>query len=279
LALRRGGARRIADSPRNVPTSERDLWRIFYRVTALRVDITLPRPVARASHRDTIGVQVQRPTRLILASASPRRHELVARLGLPFDIVEPRGVDEGAAQGAANEVARTLASWKAEEVLEEVGTGSDGTADPYVLGADTVVAVGEGRTEEILGKPRDADHARRMLRILSGRTHAVWTGVALARPGFPPRVEAERTRVTFHDLSDESIEAYVTSGEPMGKAGAYAIQGLGSALVREFEGCYYNIVGLPLLRVARLLRALRPDATCDCERHPMQRGRPGCGER
>ena len=223
--------------------------------------------------------------RLILASASPRRHELFERLGVPFEIIEPQGVDESAARGSAPEIARFLALKKAEHVVQGLlGRPSPGAAPGWVvLGADTVVAFGEGARETALGKPRDQEDARRMLRLLSGRTHQVWTGIAVAQPGIPTLVGEERSDVTFRHLPEDLIEEYLRSAEPMGKAGAYAIQGRGEALVESFMGCFYNIVGLPLVLVARLLgdRVLGDwyvVPKCDCGRHRLQRGRPGCGQ-
>ncbi len=123
-----------------------------------------------------------------------------------------------------------------------------------VLGADTVVAI----DEELLGKPSDRGDAARMLRRLSGRTHRVITGICLVRP--PDRVEAtdqETTLVTFRALDEEEIGSYIESGEPLDKAGAYAIQGLASKFVMRIEGCYFNVVGLPVPLVARHLKDLR----------------------
>ena len=117
-----------------------------------------------------------------------------------------------------------------------------------VLGADTVVVV----DEHLLEKPRDADDATRMLKLLAGRSHQVITGVCLLAPGFD-RTEAEITTVTFGPMTDEEIAAYVRSGEPMDKAGAYGIQGMASRWVTGVEGCYFNVVGLPVARVYRLL--------------------------
>ena len=123
-----------------------------------------------------------------------------------------------------------------------------------VLGADTIVVIG-GKIKA-LGKPRNRRDARRMLRLLSGRTHQVSTAVCLAGPGFED-ARAETTRVTMRKLSEQQIRDYVASGEPMDKAGAYAIQGLASRFVSRIEGCYFNVVGLPVPLVYRMLRAHR----------------------
>ena len=183
--------------------------------------------------------------RLVLASASPRRRELLAALGLSFD-VRPTDLDERPLPGeepAAH--VRRLAREKA------AAAARDGE---LVLAADTVVAV-DG---EILGKPRDAGEARRMLERLSGRTHEVHSGVALRLGASAPReaVEVVRTRVRFAPLSAAELDWYLASGEPFDKAGAYAIQGLGALLVEEIEGNYTNVVGLPLPAVRRLFAAL-----------------------
>ena len=190
------------------------------------------------------------------------------------------GVDEGSVRGAAREVSSALAVRKADAARERLVRAGAGE-DVVILGGDTVVALGDGGDEEILGKPRDARDARRMIRALSGRTHVVWTGLAVARPGRPTRSAGEATRVTFRPLTDAEIDAYVATGDHEGKAGAYGIQGVGARLVAGFEGCYYNVVGLPLVLAARLLAAegLAVECACDCARQPLQRGAAGCGDR
>jgi septum formation protein len=182
--------------------------------------------------------------RLVLASASPRRRELLARLGCAFEIRAPE-VDETprAGEKPAELVAR-LALAKARAV---VGAGE------LALGADTVVALGD----ELLGKPRDAADARSMLRALSGRSHDVWTGVALvARDGDGVGCERgalRRTEVVFRTLAESEIADYVASGEPLDRAGAYAIQGGAARFVARYEGDFDNVVGLPLAAVRELL--------------------------
>jgi len=183
--------------------------------------------------------------RLVLASASPRRRELLALLGLEFS-VRPVDLDERALAGEAPAAhVRRLAR---EKAAAAAGEGE------LVLAADTVVAV-DG---EILGKPSDAAEARRMLARLSGRTHEVFTGVALRQGGAAPReaVAVARTAVRFAALTGAEIDWYVASGEPFDKAGAYAIQGLGALLVEEIEGNYTNVVGLPLPATRRLFGEL-----------------------
>lgn len=214
--------------------------------------------------------------RIVLASASPRRREILALLGVPFEVVPAEDVDEEAFGGPAERAARELALAKAASVFGRLSERAPGPP-LRVLAADTIVAVEVGGREEILGKPRDEEDARRMLALLSGREHVVWTGLALLERGAAPRVEIERSEVAFRALSAEEIAAYVASGEPSGKAGAYAIQGAGGALVAGFRGCYANIVGLPLVRAARLLGLPPPD--CGCGEHPLQRSSPGCRER
>jgi nucleoside triphosphate pyrophosphatase len=177
---------------------------------------------------------------LVLASGSPRRRELLAQLGLTFAVVAP-DVDETPRPGERpGELVRRLAAAKAAAV--------DG--DP-VLAADTTVEV-DG---EILGKPLDADDARRMLRRLSGRSHRVHTGVAV-RAGERLGLDVVTTIVTFVPLQPAVIEWYVGTGEPLDKAGAYAIQGHGGAFVEHVRGSVSNVVGLPLTSVARLLQQL-----------------------
>ena len=179
---------------------------------------------------------------LILASASPRRAELLRNVGIPFT-VDPAHVPEQPLAGERPiDYAQRLARDKALAVFARHPNAT-------VLGADTVVVV----DEHLLEKPVDATDAARMLRLLSGRTHEVITGVCLVAPGFE-RTQAETTQVTFSELSDEEIADYVRSGEPMDKAGAYGIQGLASRWVTRIEGCYFNVVGLPIAKVYNLLR-------------------------
>jgi len=188
---------------------------------------------------------------LVLASASPRRQELLRNAGIPF-MVQPAEIDEAPLAGEApRDCAERLAREKALAVFQDQPKN-------YVLGADTIVVV----DDVILGKPRDADDAARMLRLLSGRTHAVITGVCVVGPvagfQFPvssnPETASETTLVTFCQLSDDEIRDYVATGEPMDKAGAYAIQGIASRWIPRIEGDYSNVVGLPVARVYAMLR-------------------------
>jgi septum formation protein len=185
--------------------------------------------------------------KLILASNSPRRRELLVNGGFTFEIV-PSAVDEG--QPAADELpaqyARRIARLKALDVAARSPSGS------LVLGADTIVTIGG----LILGKPSGPSDATRMLHILSGLTHEVITAICVVRA--PEQIEAvkhESTFVTFGELSKDEISAYVASREPFDKAGAYAIQGLASKFVIHISGCYFNVVGLP---VALLYETLKP---------------------
>lgn len=185
--------------------------------------------------------------RLILASNSPRRRELLQNAGFEFD-VRPSGIDEiRLPEEPAERFARRLAHDKALDVASRSPFGS------IVLGADTVVAA----NGEIMEKPIDEADAKRMLHALSGRTHRVITGVCLVRA--PETVLActhETTAVTFRALTEEEVEAYVASGEPFDKAGGYAIQGLASRFVPRVEGCYFNVVGLPIPRVYEILQSI-----------------------
>jgi septum formation protein len=179
---------------------------------------------------------------LILASASPRRAELLRNAGISFT-VDPAHVPEEPSPGELPlAYAQRLARDKALAVLARY-------PDDTVLGADTVVVV-EG---QLLEKPADEDDAARMLRLLSGRKHEVITGVCVANSGFQQTV-AEVTQVSFAPLSDEEITAYIRTREPMDKAGAYAIQGIASRWARQIIGCYFNVVGLPVSRAYELLR-------------------------
>jgi septum formation protein len=176
--------------------------------------------------------------RLVLASASPRRADLLRAAGIPFDLIAA-DVDETVRHGETPEqYVRRLAEAKAQAVRTRAG-------ERPVLAADTVVVV----ESAILGKPADERDAARMLRQLSGRTHQVLTGVCLAPPATSPSVEVAVTTVEFAPLSEVEIEWYVRSGEPADKAGGYGIQGLGSRFVTRVEGSYSNVVGLPVALV------------------------------
>lgn len=185
---------------------------------------------------------------LVLASASPRRREILTTLGVPFRIV-PSDVDESRRPGeeALAWVARA-ARIKAEDVAAKLAGESPA---PFVLGADTVVVL----DEEPLGKPAGDDEAFTMVRRLAGRWHEVVTSMALARAGSGVlETQTVLTRVRFRDLTTEEIEGYVASGEGRDKAGAYAVQGLGAGLVVELAGSYHNVVGLPAVETLHLLR-------------------------
>jgi septum formation protein len=179
---------------------------------------------------------------LVLASASPRRQELLRNAGINFE-VQPSHIAEDPLPGeSAKDCAERLAREKALAIAGQ-------RPHDFVLGADTVVVV-EG---QILGKPSDAADAARMLGLLSGRKHQVITGACLAVSG-QWSVASETTLVTMSELSDQEITDYVASGEPMDKAGAYAIQGVASRWIPRIEGNYSNVVGLPVALVWRMLR-------------------------
>jgi septum formation protein len=179
---------------------------------------------------------------LILASASPRRAELLRHAAIPFTVDAAHVREEPSQAETPLDYAMRLARDKALAVYAR-------HPDDVVLGADTVVVV----DQHLLEKPANAEDAARMLRRLSGLPHQVITGVCLLAPQFEA-LEAETTQVTFSQLSDEEIAAYVATGEPMDKAGAYAIQGIASRWIERIAGCYFNVVGLPVPRVYRLLR-------------------------
>ncbi|HZU23107.1 MAG TPA: Maf family protein [Terriglobales bacterium] len=181
---------------------------------------------------------------LILASASPRRAELLRNAGLEFRAVPPHVPEEHAPGEAPTAYVERLARAKAEAIAARFSGDT-------VLGADTTVVIDAA----ILEKPRDAADARRMLRQLSGRTHHVTTGVCVAHGG-AAMVEHETTLVTLDPITEDEIDRYVAVGEPMDKAGAYAIQGIASRWASRIEGCYFNVVGLPVPRVYRILRKI-----------------------
>jgi nucleoside triphosphate pyrophosphatase len=179
---------------------------------------------------------------LVLASASPRRQELLRNAGITFE-VQPAHIAEDPLPGeAAKDCAERLAREKALAVARQ-------RPHDVVLGADTVVVV----ESQLLGKPSDAADAARMLRMLSGRKHQVITGVCLVVNG-QPSVASETTLVTVSEITDKEIADYLASGEPMDKAGAYAIQGIASRWIPRIEGDYSNVVGLPVALVYGMLR-------------------------
>ena len=184
--------------------------------------------------------------KLVLASGSPRRTEILERAGWPHEVMIA-GIDETVHphEDPATYVQR-LARSKAEAVAQRSEKG-------LVLGADTTVVI----ANEILGQPRDEADAKRMLNLLSGKWHEVLTGVALVRVGGESRVAYEQTRVRFAEMSETEIDWYVASGEPFGKAGAYGIQNKAALFIEEIQGDYFNIMGLPI----RLVYELAADFT------------------
>jgi nucleoside triphosphate pyrophosphatase len=178
---------------------------------------------------------------LLLASTSPQRRAILHQLGIPFDVVAPRYIEHDPPDADAVRLVREHALGKARSVAAEAG-------DRPVLGVDTTVVL-DGR---IYAKPADAGDAERMLEELSGHTHAVVSGLALVTPGWE-YVEDEATLVTFRPLTPRDLANYIAAGEWEGRAGGYAIQGLGAALVERVEGDYLNVVGLPASLLVRLL--------------------------
>ena len=180
-------------------------------------------------------------TPLLLASRSPQRRAILEQLGIPFDVVEPRYEEHVPEIGDATELVREHALGKARSVADQA-------RDRPVLAVDTEVVL-QGL---IFGKPADATEAEQMLEELSGKTHVVMSGLCLLTPGWEV-VEHEGTRVTFRTLTPRDLAAYIETGEWEGRAGAYAIQGRGAALVRRVDGDYLNVVGLPAALLVRLL--------------------------
>ncbi len=213
--------------------------------------------------------------RIVLASASPRRKELLSRLVADFEVIPAVGEENCTGKGP-RELVQELAGRKALEVSRRIASAQETAAERQllettrwiasaqeteeylVIGADTVVAY-QGN---ILGKPRNEKHAEEMLRMLAGNSHEVYTGVAVhGYAGGKPvgAAFAERTDVTFHPMEPHEIQWYIKTGEPMDKAGGYGIQGAGARFVARMEGDYYNVVGLPIAGLYQILKQICPD--------------------
>jgi septum formation protein len=205
----------------------------------------------------------QNDPQLVLASSSPRRREILQAAGIPFEVVAP-SVPEVQQEGESPErfVCR-VAMEKAVAALDQIaGSSNAPLAKAPILGADTVVVI----DDHTLGKPASADEARSMLRLLSGKEHRVLTGLCLLTPPrawpcsgseLPREIQLASTVVRFSLLTEEEIEQYVSSGEPFDKAGAYGIQGLASKFIDTIQGCYFNVVGLPISLVYQMLKRFR----------------------
>lgn len=180
-------------------------------------------------------------SRIVLASASPRRRELLKQIGLKFDIM-PSHIEEVLRGSSPAENVMGLAQDKAMDIYSQLTM--QGEKDLLVIGADTVVAL----EQEVLGKPKDEEDALHMLRFLQGRTHQVYTGVCLVTSE-GAQVFYGKTDVTMYPASDDQLKAYIASFEPMDKAGSYAIQGLGTVFVQGIHGDYNNVVGLPVAEI------------------------------
>ena len=187
---------------------------------------------------------LESPAPLILASASPRRQELLREAGIRFDVSPAHIPEQRDAGEAPLEYAKRLAEEKAQVIARRF-------PGRYVLGADTIVVV----DQHVLEKPADQDDAKRMLRMLSGRGHEVTTAVCLIQPDARTETRACTTKVFFRRLNEDEIQRYVASQEPMDKAGAYAIQGGAASFADRMEGEYSNVVGLPLSLVTEMLKA------------------------
>lgn len=210
----------------------------------------------RERERQASGVRLHETAffseRLVLASASPRRAEILRAVEWPFE-VSIVDIDE-----TPREMESPVA-YVERLAREKAGAAARRFPGRLVLGADTIVLI----DETVLGKPRDMDDARRMLRQLSNRWHEVLTGVALVREGEreQTRVAHERTRVHFNEMSDAEIDWHAENGHPLDKAGAYAVQGHAALFIREIQGDYWNVVGLPVQLVYKLARDFKLDLT------------------
>lgn len=185
--------------------------------------------------------------KVCLASSSPRRRELLEQVGIPFEVVTSTYEETNQCYGSPAELVERQAQGKA------MAASVDGSLQP-VIGADTIVAYGN----RVLGKPENEEDARRMLHLLSGKVHSVITGVCIRYDQCVHTFHCE-TKVHFYTLSDDDIDAYIKTGEPMDKAGAYGIQGKGALFVERIEGSYTNVVGLPVEMVAKALKNIYED--------------------
>lgn len=204
--------------------------------------------------------------RVVLASGSPRRKEIMEEAGFEFEIC-PATKDEVTTKETPNEICVELAQQKAMEIASGIKSYNDEhpeitvPQDILVIGADTIVAINDkdGRSE-ILGKPKDEADAKRMLEALSGNTHSVFTGVSfvfVSKEGKAYEYSFfEETKVNFYEMTDEEIDTYIATGEPLDKAGAYGIQGKAGKYVKSIDGEFYNVVGLPIARVCYELKKL-----------------------
>lgn len=194
--------------------------------------------------------------RLILASTSPRRHELLTLLGLPFDVVAPPFVEQVVPNRSAEQQAVEFAAGKVKSCIEQC-------PDALILGSDTLIGLGS----EVLGKPADLADAESMLRRMAGKAHKIFTAVALVGSGPEPcEVQVARVSVTMKPLNEEALSAYLRTRDSLGKAGAYSIQGGGAALIERIEGDYTAAVGLPLRMVAEMLRRCGMACPVDVDR-------------
>ena len=190
---------------------------------------------------------------MILASQSPRRRELLGQMGFSFTVRPAKGEELPHPELTP---AQLVEEWARQKALE---VSAEAASDDVVVAADTVVAI-DGK---VLGKPHDKVHAAQMLSALSGREHTVYTGVAVKR-GETLLVEHEATQVRFRPLTEREIDLYIQTGEPMDKAGSYGIQGCGALLVEGIRGDYFNVVGLPICRLGRMLAQVGEDALAQC---------------
>ena len=197
--------------------------------------------------------------RLVLGSASPRRCDLLRQLGLPFEqLVSPE--EEPAPNGQPPDAHALHSARSKAQAVHRLLRQRDPNANAIVIGADTTVCI----DDRILGKPADEATAAAMLQALSGRTHQVYTGLGLIAADGRSFEDVVVTAVHMRQLTQEDIETYVASGEPLDKAGAYGIQGLAARFIERIEGCYYNVVGLPLARLSALLEKAGYNFTANC---------------
>ena len=239
----------------SLTASNRSWWPLRrFSLPELKRRLPSQQPLSLRAERATEAAAARKvgvKPRLVLASASPRRLQLLAQVGIEPDALRPTDVDETPLKGELPRLYARRVSHAKAVAARDLIANDEGLADAFVLAADTVVAL----NRRILIKPRSVDEALATLRLLSGRAHKVFTAVQIIRPDDKVRSKVVVTRVRFKRLTANEMDSYIASREWRDKAGGYAIQGIGAAFVRKITGSYTNVVGLPLHEVVQMLNA------------------------